>query len=108
MAKKVSRPATPVEVTPGANPYAKSVTSGKRFGTVLGAICMIMFIVFDELWIGTAAGAVCLAILFVLQVFEEKSRVWYKSVYLYTFFLAVLLAWMEYSGGLVTDFMKIG
>ena len=107
MAKKVKHPSAPVEVSPGANPYG-GVSNGKRLGTILGSICMILFIVFDELWVGTAACAACLGVLFVLQVFVEKSKVWYKSLYLYTFLLSAVMAWLEYSSGWISELMKIG
>ena len=107
MAKKAKRPAPAVEVTPGANPYAGS-SIGKRLGTVLGSIVLILFIVTDELWIGTLACALGFAVIYAMQVFVEKSKSWYGSIYLYAAILSAVLAWAEYTNGFVSNLMKIG
>ena len=108
MAKKVNRSKPVVEVSPGASPYDKPNAGGKRMGTILGSICLILFIITDELWIGTLACALGFATIFVMQVFLEKSKAWYASFYLYACIGSFVLAWAEYTYGFVSQFMKIG
>ena len=106
MAKKASRPVTAAEVSPGANPYGG--TGGKRLGTILGSIVLILFIVTDELWIGTLACALGFALIYGMQVFVEKSKAWYASIYLYAALISLGLAWAEYSSDFITNLMKLG
>ena len=108
MAKKAKRQEPTVEVTPGADPYGKSPYLSRRMGTVLGCACMIVFIIFDELWIGTLACALGFSIIFGLQVIHEKSKVWYQSLNLYAAILCFVMAYLEYSSGFVSNIMKLG
>ena len=67
MAKKAKRSAPQAEVSPGANPYARS--GGRRLGTILGSVCLLVFIMFEQLWIGILSGALAFVALYVMQVF---------------------------------------
>ena len=108
MAKKVNRTQPVVDMAPGADPHAGNPMLGRRMGTVLGCACMVVFIVFQELWIGTLACALGFGIIFGLQVFYEKSKVWYTSLNLYAAIGCLILAYLEYSSGLISKLMKIG
>ncbi len=108
MAKKAKRPVTPVEVTPGQDPQGQNPLLSRRMGTVLGCACLVVFILFEELWIGMLACALGFGIIFGLQVFYDKAKAWYASMNLYAAIICLVLAYLEYSSGLISDFMKIG
>jgi len=108
MAKKAKRPQPVADVTPGADPHAGNPLLSRRMGTVLGCACMIVFIVFEELWIGTLACALGFAIIFGLQVFYDRTKAWYTSWNLYASVICIVLAYLEYSGGLISNIMKLG
>ena len=108
MAKKVNRSPQTANVAPGADPNSGNPMLGRRMGTVLGCACLVVFILFEELWIGTLACALGFAIIFGLQVFLEKSKVWYTSMNLYAAIGCLILAYLEYSSGLISNLMKIG
>jgi hypothetical protein len=108
MAKKANRPQPVVDVTPGADPHIGNPMLSRRMGTVLGCACMVVFILFKELWIGTLACALGFAIIFGLQLIYDKSKPWYTSWNLYAAGICLVLAYLEYSSGLISEFMKIG
>jgi len=108
MAKKARKQEPVVEVNPGTDPYGQSPYLSRRMGTVLGCACLIVFIIFEELWIGTLACALGFSIIFGLQVIHDKSKVWYQSLNLYAAIVCYVLAYLEYSSGFVSNIMKIG
>lgn len=108
MAKKAKRPVPVAEVTPGADPNGGNVLLSRRMGTVLGCACMLMFILFDQLWIGTLAFGIGFAIIFGLQVLVEKSKAWYQSWNLYASMICLVLAYLEYTNGFLSNLMTLG
>lgn len=107
MAKKAKRPAPVVNVAPGPDPNGGSVLLSRRMGTILGCACLLVFILFDELWLGTLAFGVGFSIIFALEIFHEKSRVWYKSFNFYAALISYALAYGEYVYGLLSRLMDI-
>ena len=107
MAKKVKRPAPVAEVSPGANPYDKSAASGNRLGMIMGSFCLLMFICFEQLWIGIIGCALAFAVLYVIQVFFEKSRNWWQSPYLYGTIGILAMAYLEYSTGMISNLLNL-
>ena len=104
MAKK-SKSVRPVsDGKPGANPYQKNRT-GQNIGKVLGAACLLAFIIFDQLWIGILTCTLVFSALYIIQVFFEKSKSWYSSMFLYAALATALLAYLEYSSGVITRLM---
>ena len=108
MAKKAKRPDPVVEVAAGKDPSGGNILLSKRMGNVLGSACLIVFIIFGELWIGTLACALGFCIIFGLEVFYEKARNWYTSVNLYCALLCFVLAYVEYASGFLSNLFKIG
>lgn len=92
----------------GANPYVSKNPMGKKLGNVLGAVCLLVFIVFDELWIGTLSFALGFAVIWGVQVFQEKSHKWYTSPYLYATVISFVLAFAEFKYDFLTDLFKLG
>jgi hypothetical protein len=105
MAKKAKRSAPVQEVSPGANPYDNRGISGRRLGMIMGSICLLVFIYFEQLWIGTLSCALAFLVLYVMQVFFEKSKAWYESIYLYATILALALAYGEFSTGFISNLL---
>ena len=104
MAKKASRTA-PVQST---NPYENKNSVGKRMGNLMGCACLLIFIIFDELWLGMFACAIGFAIIYGIQVFHDKAAKWYSSPYLYICLATLVLAYAEYAYQLLTNFMTLG
>jgi hypothetical protein len=107
MAKKAKHPAPVQEVSPGKNPYEKSGNVGRRLGNLLGCACLLVFAVFEELWIGMAACTLCLGIIFGITVFHDKTAKWYTSPFLYAMLATAVLAYVEYAYQLLTNFMTL-
>ena len=107
MAKKAKRPAPVQEVSPGANPYEGNKISGRRLGMIMGSICLLVFIWFEQMWIGILSCAVAFLVLYVMQVFFEKSRSWYGSIYLYATIAALALTYVEFSTGVISRILKV-
>ena len=103
MAKKANRTA-PVQTT---NPYENNRSVGKRLGNLLGCACLLIFVMFDELWIGMLACGFSLAIIYGIQVFHDKTAKWYTSPYLYFTLVTLALAYAEYAYQLLTNLMTI-
>ena len=108
MAKKVNSSKPVVDVTPGANPHESNNPYGRKLGNILGAVCLLVFIIFDELWIGNLACAFGFAVIFFIQVFHLKTHKWYTSPYLYASILTFVLAYAEYRFDFLTELLKIG
>ena len=108
MAKKANRPQNVTNVAPGADPNAGNALLSRRMGSILGCACLLVFIIFDELWLGTLAFAVGFTIIFALEVFYEKSRSLLRSFNFYGAVVCYLLAYLEYAYGFMTNVMKIG
>ena len=108
MAKKAKLPSTPVEVTPAPDPQSQNPLLSRRMGTVLGCACMVVFILFKELWIGMGACALGFGIIFGLQLHFDKNKAWYTSWNLYGAIICLVLAYLEYTSGFVTNLMTIG
>ena len=106
MAKKVNHSAAVHNVAPGADPYAKNKAIGRRIGNMLGCACLLVFIVFDELWIGTLACALGFAVIFGIQVFYDRSVKWYASPNLYAALGCIALAYVEYAYNFLSNLMK--
>ena len=92
-------------VTPGAQ---KQSSSGRNLGKVIGAMCLLVFIMAEQLWIATAACALAFAVLFVMQVFMEKSVSWYASGYLYATAACAVLAYLEFSSQFISRLLDLG
>ena len=103
MAKKAKSTA-PVQTT---NPYETNHSVGKRLGNMLGCACLLVFVLFDELWIGMLACAFSLAIIYGIQVFHDKAAKWYSSPYLYFTLVTLALTYGEYAYQLLTNLMTI-
>lgn len=74
---------------------------------LLGGVVLLAFILIEELWIVTLVGAAAFAAFLYLQVVVEKSRPWYTSPYLYAIFVCLVLAWLEYRNGLISNLLKL-
>ncbi len=107
MAKKTKRPTPVQEVNPGANPYARNKSYGRKLGNILGCLILLVFIYFDELWIGTLACALGFALIFGVQVFYEKSYKWYATPYLYATLLTLALAYAEFRYNFISNLLKL-
>ena len=107
MAKKANRPSAPVDVTPGANPHADNSLLSRKLGNVMGAACLLVFILFKELWLGMLAFGIGFAVIFVLEVMVEKTKQWYASWNLYLSVGSLALAYAEYSYGFISGLMKM-
>ena len=108
MAKKAKRPQPAAEVAPGKDPNGGNVLLSNRMGNALGCVCLLIFIIFDELWIGTLACALGFCIIFGIEVFYVKAKSWYTSINLYGALLCAVLAYLEYSGSFLSELFKIG
>ena len=107
MAKKSNRNQPVRDLPAGPNPNQKNNSSARNWGKALGAVCLLIFIVFDQLWIGTLGCALCLAVIYGIQVFHDKTAKWYSSVYLYATLILLALAYAEYSSGFITNLMTL-
>ena len=107
MAKQVKRPAPVVEVKPGADPNGGNILLSRKMGNILGCVCLLMFILFEQLWIGTLAFGIGFTVIFALQVFIEKSKSWYTSWNLYAALACYGLAYLEYAYGLISNLMNL-
>ena len=106
MAKKTKRPA-PVKDTPaGANPHAETRSAGRRLGNLLGGVCLLVYIIFKELWIGTLAFGLGFAVIWGLQVFLEKSHKWYTSPYFYASMITLALAYGEWQYAIISTLLN--
>ena len=106
MAKKAKRPAPVVDVPAGANPHGGNALLSRKMGNILGCACLLVFIIFEELWIGSLSFAIGFTIIFGLEVFYEKSKTWYSSVNLYAALFCFALTYAEYAYGIVSNIMK--
>ena len=106
MAKKVNRTTYTPEVAPGADPNGGNVLLSRKMGNVMGCICLLVFILFKELWIGTLAFGIGFAVIFGLEVVYEKSKAWYASVNLYASLGSFALAYAEYAYGFLSNLMN--
>ena len=102
MAKHTKHSTPPEDLAPGADPNAKNSLLSRRVGNVLNICCLLIFFVFEELWIGTLAFALGFAIIFCMEAFYERSKVWYTSLNLYCIPLCLLLTYLEYYYGFVS------
>lgn len=107
MAKKAKRPTPSVDVTPGANPYAENSLLSRKMGSIMGCACLIVFILFKELWIGMLAFGIGFAIIYGLEVLVEKTKKWYASSNLYLSLACLILTYAEYTNGFITNLMKV-
>ena len=107
MAKKRSTPRPVQDVAPGANPYSDNSLLSRRMGSIMGCACLLVFILFKELWIGMLAFGIGFAIIYGLEVLIEKSRKWYASSNLYLAIASLALAYAEYSSGFISNLMKV-
>ena len=96
------------EVSPGKDPSGGNILLSGRMGNVLGCACLLIFIIFGELWIGTLACALGFCIIWALEVFYAKTKTWYGSFNLYGSILCAVLAYVEYSSGFLSELFKIG
>ncbi len=92
MAKKSNRNVKPQQVSTAPDPYARKSSS---LGKMMGAVCLLAFICFEELWIGTLVCALAFAVLYVIQVFVEKSKTLITSPYLYAAVATAVIALLE-------------
>lgn len=107
MAKKAKRPSAPVDVTPAANPYAEKSLLSRRMGSLMGCACLVVFILFQELWIGMLSFGIGFALIFGVEALVEKTKVWYASSNLYLSVICLALAWAEYANGFITNLMSV-
>lgn len=107
MAKKAKRPAPAADVTPGVNPYADNSVLSRKLGSLMGCACLIVFILFKELWIGMLAFGIGFAIIFGIEVLVEKSKNWYASSNLYLSVICLVLTYAEYTSGFISNLMKV-
>ena len=96
------------DVAPSVDPSGGNVLLSRRMGTVLGCACLLICILFDQLWMGTLAFGIGFAIIFGLLVFYEKSKVWYQSIYLYASLDCLILPYLEYTYNFLSNLMKVG
>ena len=108
MAKKAKRPEPVVEAAAGKDPNGGNILLSNRMGNALGCACLLIFIIFDELWIGSLACALGFCIIFGLEVFHAKAKKWYASFNLYGAVLCEVLAYLEYSSSFLSNLFKIG
>ena len=108
MAKKANRSVYVPDAAPGADPNGGNVLLSRKMGTILGCACLLMFIIFDELWIGTLAFGIGFLIIFGIQVVYEKSKAWYASANLYASIACFVLAYVEFYYGFLTELMRLG
>ena len=94
----------PVSTSAGSKPQRE----GRKSGTILGVICLLAFVVIEQLWIAIAVSALVLGALYFLQVFGEKSASWYGSGYLYATIACAVLAYLEYSQQVITNLINLG
>ena len=107
MAKKSNRNQPVREVPAGPNPNQKNNSTARSLGKALGAACLVVFIVFEEFWISLLACGICLAVIYAIQVFHDKTAKWYESFYLYATLIVLALTYAEYSNGLLTNLMTL-
>ena len=104
MAKKSNRNVKPQKVSTAPDPYAKS--SG-NLGKMMGAVCLLAFICFEQLWIATLVCALAFGVLYVIQVFVEKSRTMFTSMYLYAAIGTAALAYVEYQYQFISNLLGL-
>ena len=108
MAKKAKRQTYTPDVTPGADPNGGNALLSRRMGNIMGCACLLVFIMFKELWIGMLAFGIGFAIIYGLEVLVEKSGKWYTSSNLYLSLGSLALAYAEYAYQLLTNLMSFG
>ena len=107
MAKKAKRPQPIEDIKPGANPHGDNNTLlSRRMGSIMGCACLLVFILFKELWIGMLAFGIGFAIIYGLEVVLERSKKWYASSNLYLSLGCLAAAYFEFTSGLLSNFMK--
>ena len=104
MAKKSNRNVKPTQVSTAPDPYTKN--SG-NLGKMMGAVCLLVFICFEQLWIGTLACALAFGVLCVIQVFVEKSRTLFTSAYLYAAAGTAVLAFLEWQNHFISNLLGL-
>ena len=62
------------------NPYENKNSTGKRLGNWLGCACLLVFAIFEELWIGMFACAIGFALICGIQVFHDKTAKLHTSL----------------------------
>ena len=105
MAKKANRTQPAVDVKPGADPNGGSLLLSRKMGSIMGCACLLVFILFKELWIGMLAFGIGFAIIWGLEVLVEKTKLWYASSNLYLSLVSLALAYAEYAHGLISNLM---
>ena len=105
MAKKAKRPTQTKTTATNTQPVASS--AGRRMGNLLGGVCLLVYIVCKELWIGTLAFGLGFAVIWGLQVFLEKSHKWYTSPYFYSTLLTLALAWGEWQYAIISNLLNL-
>ena len=108
MAKKAKRQTYTPDVTPGADPNGGNALLSRRMGNIMGCACLLVFILFKELWIGMLAFGIGFALIYGLEVLIEKSRRWYTSPNLYLSLGSLALAYVEYAHQWLTNLMTVG
>ena len=108
MAKKSNRNQSVRAASAGHNPHQKNNSTARNLGKALGAACLVVFIIFDEFWISLLACGLCLAVIYAIQVFHDKTVKWYASFYLYATIAVLTLTYAEYSSGFLTNLMTLG
>jgi len=107
MAKKPTQTRPAQKHNPGANPYQNNNSVGNNLGKMIGAVCLLVFIIFEQLWIGTLACALAFAVLYVMQVFVERSKTPFTSMYLYATAATALLAYLEYRYQIISNLLGL-
>ena len=107
MAKKVNRTTYTPEMAPGADPNGGNVLLSRKMCNIMGCICLLVFILFKELWIGMLAFGIGFAIIYGLEVLVEKTKAWYASSNLYLSIACLVLTYAEYTNGFISNLMKI-
>ena len=107
MAKKSNRNQPVREASAGPNPYEKNNSTARNLGKALGAACLVVFILFDEFWISLLACGICLAAIYGIQGFHDKTVKGFASFYLYATLAVLGLAYAEYSNGFLTKLMTL-
>lgn len=81
---------------------------GRSMGKVIGCVALLAFVLMDELWMGIGVFTLVFAALYGIQVFAEKSKSWYSSLYLYTTLACGALAYAEYRYQVISNLLRLG
>ena len=108
MAKKRNNTKASYTAPASTSAGSKPQQEGRKSGTILGVVCLLAFVVIEQLWIAIAVSALVLGALYFLQVFGEKSATWYGSGYLYATIACAVLAYLEYSQQIITNIINLG